>query len=247
MKKKDFIKEQIEGYKHTINAYNNSSVGCLVLFVIFLILFMVKFTFLVKIYLYGGGFFLLVYIWGNIKYVRFYESQIKTLWEKYFDEVDNEKFEMIQKQRTKLDKKFKVAGTSYNQENLDSLIKLLVTREDYIGDYMTFTNREIRDSLERIYKHSGCTTVDVRYVEEPENEYDPNAIKIYIHELFIGYVPQKINSEIKKYLNNTELTIKSSAQIVGGKYKEYSFTQDKVITGLQKYGVEVSIKAISKS
>lgn len=247
MKNKEFIKQQINTYNHNIKANKNNSIGCSGLFFIFLIFLIIKFSSLAKFYFWFVGFLLLVTLLDNHKYILFYEDQIKDLSEKYFAEVNYEKFVSIRKQRTKLDKTFKVAGTSHRLESLDSLIRLLVTREDYIGDFMTYTNKEIRESHERIYKYSGCTTDVVKYIEEPENEHDNNAIKVYIHDLWIGYVPKSINSELKKFLSENEYIINSSAQIVGGKYKEYSFVQDKVVTGNMNYGVQITFKAISKS
>ena len=68
-----------------------------------------------------------------------------------------------------------------------------------------YKNKEIiEDDLEvaefkdlRFYKHK------ISFLPEPTNDYDPNAIKVYITydevPIHIGYVPKKDNIEFKKF------------------------------------------------
>lgn len=42
----------------------------------------------------------------------------------------------------------------------------------------------------------------VRLVEEPDNQYDSNAIKVILNNQHVGYVPKEKTAEVKKILPN---------------------------------------------
>jgi len=55
-------------------------------------------------------------------------------------------------------------------------------------------------------------------VPEPDNPHDPNAIKVVVHGVHIGYVPAKKTKSIKKILDSNNV-IEIGCEIYGGPYK----------------------------
>ena len=100
--------------------------------------------------------------------------------------------------------------------------------------YRNLSSSEIREELEglsnKIFKYEDISTSDVELITEPDNQYDPNAIKILIANNFVGYVPAKIAKKINKYLVDDKYFNTASAEIVGGPYKEFDYIEDKVVT-----------------
>ena len=59
----------------------------------------------------------------------------------------------------------------------------------------------------------------IKFVKEPNNEYDKNAIKVMIKGMgTVGYVPKNINVFFAKILENNEIK-EVTATICGGEYK----------------------------
>ncbi|MCK1259856.1 HIRAN domain-containing protein [Streptococcus suis] len=100
--------------------------------------------------------------------------------------------------------------------------------------YRDLSSSEIREELEgfsdKIFKYEDMSTSDVELVAEPDNQYDPNAIKILILDNFVGYVPAKIAKKINKYIVDDQYFDTAYAEIVGGPYKEFDYAEDKVVT-----------------
>ena len=153
---------------------------------------------------------------------------------------------------------FNVAGvTKQNDKNKDIQKILrrsgkLYCEENLIELYGGYTNKDILEYVHEVSEFEDLQFNDdeISFVPEPTNEYDPNAIKVFIHygneEIHhIGYVPKKYTSELKDILDSkSALTI--TACYVGGKIKEsdYDLEKDKdvVVTNELTLGVAVEIK-----
>lgn len=106
----------------------------------------------------------------------------------------------------------KVAGTSYRQSAIKSL--------GFENDDYSLSKRDLEDSCseyEKIYQFEFFPS-NVQLVEEPENEYDPNAIKVVIDGVHVGYIKKGSCSHVKKLINENKI-LSISADISGGKYK----------------------------
>lgn len=152
---------------------------------------------------------------------------------------------------------FNVSGvTMLNDKNKD-IQKLLrkygksYCEENFIELYGGYTNKDILDYVFEVSEFEGLEFVneEISFVPEPTNEYDPNAIKVFIdfgndgvHH--IGYVPKKLTSTLNEILINQNI-INVVASYVGGKIKEteYDFEKDKdvVVTKELTLGVEIVI------
>ncbi|HFR3440244.1 TPA: HIRAN domain-containing protein [Streptococcus suis] len=57
----------------------------------------------------------------------------------------------------------------------------------------------------------GNRTDQVKLVREPTNPYDHLAIKVYLFDIFIGYIPRKGMKELRKLIQDESLTTKAVA------------------------------------
>lgn len=106
----------------------------------------------------------------------------------------------------------KVAGTSYH---LDAIMALAEDNPDY-----DMTQREIIDAgmeEERIYQYTFPDS-PVELVDDPDNEQDPNAIKVLVAGQHIGYIKRGSTGRIHK-LQRSGRVLGITAEIYGGRYK----------------------------
>lgn len=148
---------------------------------------------------------------------------------------------------------YKVVGISFHKEDLMELAE-----ENICYDY---TKKEILDELmynERIYQYDFYPN-KVELVPEPTNEYDPNAVKVMVDNIHIGYIKKGNCKHILNLIN--EKRIKSiTCDIYGGKYKilEYEGEDDIDFVDNPKlkdftlykdeteYGAKVTIKELKR-
>lgn len=113
----------------------------------------------------------------------------------------------------------KVAGTSYH---MDAIMALAQENPDY-----DLTKREIIDDDlvdERIYQYT-FTDGPVELVDDPENEHDPNAIKVLVAGQRIGYIKRGSTGRIHN-LQRAGRVLGVTAEIYGGKYKVVTCDED---------------------
>ena len=147
---------------------------------------------------------------------------------------------------------FKVAGVTFendSKKNVQTIIKSIVKeiRESNDKDYFYEgkSNAEIKellefDSDEKIFELNYETIDDISFVPEPDNKFDPNAIKVVSAEYgHLGYVPKAAIKAAKELLDKSNLNI--NCTITGGKYKYYDEDEDKVLTDSWDYGLEVDV------
>ena len=105
---------------------------------------------------------------------------------------------------------FRVAGVSYRQ---DDILELADENSDF-----SMTRREIIDAgmeNERIYQYE-FDPHRVELIPEPSNPYDPNAIKVVIDNVHVGYIKKGSTTRVRNLLNAGG---KVTAEIKGGPYK----------------------------
>ena len=125
----------------------------------------------------------------------------------------------------------RVAGTSFRQKEIESLgVK---------NDQYEYTKTELIDSLcedEKIYEYEFYPS-DTVLVEEPDNQHDPNAIKVVIDGVHVGYIKKGSCSHIKKLINDNKIEY-IDAEISGGKYKclysEFDYEKNKDVYRVEK-------------
>ena len=109
----------------------------------------------------------------------------------------------------------KVAGTSYRQEALQTLLAKGEKNPDY-----ALTKKEL---LKRWPE--GVTVYEYNFhpqkaelVPEPENPHDPKAIKVLVDGLHVGYIKAGSCGHIHKLLQENRIQ-SIEPKIIGGKYK----------------------------
>ena len=115
--------------------------------------------------------------------------------------------------------KFRVAGTSYRQEALE---KLVWENEDYNLSKNQLGEDNFVDERVYEYCYSGKST---ELVPEPDNEHDPNAIKVMVNGIHIGYIEAADTARVKELLDSGEID-SIRTEIEGGKYKYVTENDD---------------------
>lgn len=132
---------------------------------------------------------------------------------------------------------FKVAGISHYEKGI---IETLASEND---DY-DMTKKEIVDAYmtdESIYKYT-VDVDDVQLVPEPDNPYDPNAIKVIVDGVLIGHVPGRSTKRVKQILTQSPEII---CEIYGGPSKIVFEESDGTYTMKKRdhnFGAEVILK-----
>lgn len=123
----------------------------------------------------------------------------------------------------KTEKKFKVTGMQYYES--DFFEKLAYENDDY-----SMTARELWDSYdegERIYQYS-FNDVAAELIPEPDNEYDPNAVRVEVGGVKIGHIKKGACSQVKNLLESPDF-LGVRVEMGGGNYKTvYENEDDKV-------------------
>lgn len=107
---------------------------------------------------------------------------------------------------------FKVAGISSYMNNL---MELAYENDDYKK-----TKKQIVDDFmydEKIFQYDFLVS-KVELIPEPENEYDPNAVKVVVDDIHIGYIKKGSCSRVKNLLFSGRIAC-IDCSISGGKYK----------------------------
>lgn len=150
---------------------------------------------------------------------------------------------------------FRVTGVSYENETGKDIQKLLhkigreIAEEKGIELYSGLSNSEILEYYDEVSEFEDVEFGEyIVFKKDPNNEYDPNAIKVYIElddELHhIGHVPRKYNKKIGKLLDS-DLIDDIEATFTGGKIKkaDYDFEKDKDVVVIKELtlGVEITV------
>lgn len=135
---------------------------------------------------------------------------------------------------------FNIAGVT--KEGRQDIIKNIVSdwKECNADDvYEGMKNKEIKNLDDDVYEVNIEDWCDIELIPEPDNKYDPNAIKIISDFGNLGYVPADSTKKVKSIM---EKDYNLSWRLVGGKYKYYDEYEDKIITETLTYGIEINMR-----
>lgn len=135
---------------------------------------------------------------------------------------------------------FNIAGVT--KEGRQNIIKDIVNdwKEYNLDDiYEGLKNKEIKDLNDDVYEVDIEDWCDIELIPEPDNKYDPNAIKIISDFGELGYVPADSTEKVKSIM---EKKYDLNWRLVGGKYKYYDEYENKIITETLTYGIEVNMQ-----
>jgi len=118
--------------------------------------------------------------------------------------------------------KFQVAGVSHYS---DSIMKDIAYEND---DYLLSVKElsETYDVGDRVFEYS-FDDCNASLVPEPTNEHDPNAVRVEVKGILIGYVKRGSCSHVKNLLKSPDFD-HVKVEIGGGKYKRLYEDDDKL-------------------
>lgn len=118
-----------------------------------------------------------------------------------------------------------VVGLKYRLKNVQSLL-------DECDDYS-----DPDPELERIYKYN--TYYGPCVLEpEPTNKHDPNAVKVLVEDIHIGYIPSEKCNTVKKFFDKNPT---AHIEIYGGPYKEYDSMDERWNNGSTSLAAKIKI------
>ena len=106
---------------------------------------------------------------------------------------------------------FTVAGTSYRENNIQSLG---IFNSDFKLTKQEILKRSLQDA--KIYKFR-FSKMKVNLIDEPDNEYDQNAIKVMFNGIHVGYIKKGSQKRIKNILSEDKYNY--YGEVIGGPYK----------------------------
>lgn len=137
-------------------------------------------------------------------------------------------------------KTYKVAGVSYRLKNI---MELAVENEEYSYNRKQLIEEELTG--QRVWKYVFCTD-KVELVPEPDNPQDPNAIKVIIDGLHVGYIKTGSCAHMQKVLREGRIG-KIEAVVGGGPYKyvgcvDYTEDGDEVYGSMERDDVPYYVR-----
>ena len=116
------------------------------------------------------------------------------------------------------EKKYKVTGTSHYVNN----IMKLASKN---ADFKLSKKDMIDEGLEgyKVYEYD-FYGVKAKLEPEPDNPYDPNAVKVLIDDLHVGYIKSGSCKHILNIINQNRIE-KIDFEIGGGKYKYLGYDE----------------------
>lgn len=138
---------------------------------------------------------------------------------------------------------FMVAGYDHHQSELASLLK-------EPNDGYSLSGKAFAEEYDRVYEYA-TEWLDAQLTDEPENEFDENAIAVYAvsndyldnEAVKIGYIRRRDQDAVNKLR-----PCKAEVEIYGGKYKEAEYDDygefEKVISGETPYKADLYIESL---
>lgn len=147
--------------------------------------------------------------------------------------------ELQTKPRDELTRKetIRAAGISYRT---DAVLSLGVENDEYTYNKKQIIEEGLED--EKLWEYH-FPPYDVEFVFEPDNEYDPNAIAIYVEGEQIGYVERELTSHVRDLIESGKLK-SAYCQIVGGKYKIYDSVEESIERDEINFGARIILNIL---
>lgn len=116
-------------------------------------------------------------------------------------------------------KVFHVTGTAHYQ---DAFAGMLAENEDY--GLPAAELKEMLEPGEKVWQYEVDFST-VALVPEPENEYDPNAVRVELDGIKVGYIKKGSCTQVKNLLKSDKY-VRTTAETFGGKYKSLYVWED---------------------
>lgn len=125
---------------------------------------------------------------------------------------------------------FLLMGTNYHQEEAEIAADFLSNGVHYFGKDNKSLKSYMLETYKPVYKYNKLKTVDVHLLPEPSNPHDKNAVKVLVNNIFVGYLPAVIASQISSYIANPNYRYDTILIGRGGPYKTLNIETERVVT-----------------
>lgn len=125
---------------------------------------------------------------------------------------------------------FLLMGTNYHQEEAEIAADFLSKGVHYFGKDNKSLKSYMLETYKPVYKYNKLKTVDVQLLPEPSNPHDKNAVKVLVNNIFVGYLPAVIASQISSYIANPNYRYDAILTGRGGPYKTLNIETERVVS-----------------
>ena len=125
---------------------------------------------------------------------------------------------------------FLLMGTNYHKEEAEIAADFLSKGIHYFGKDNKSLKSYMLETYKPVYKYNKLKTVDVQLLPEPSNPHDKNAVKVLVNNIFVGYLPAVIASQISSYIANPNYRYDAILTGRGGPYKTLNIETERVVT-----------------
>lgn len=143
---------------------------------------------------------------------------------------------------------FLLMGTNYHKEEADIAADFLSEGVHYFGKDNKSLKSYMLETYKPVYKYNKLKTVDVQLLPEPSNPHDKNAVKVLVNNIFVGYLPAVIASQISSYIANPNYRYDAILTGRGGPYKTLNIETERVVTREKEltYYLDLTIWRLAK-
>ena len=125
---------------------------------------------------------------------------------------------------------FLLMGTNYHKEEAEAAADFLSKGIHYFGKDNKSLKSYMLETYKPVYKYNKLKTVDVHLLPEPTNPHDKNAVKVLVNNIFVGYLPATIASQISSYITNSNYRYDAILTGRGGPYKTLNIETERVVS-----------------
>lgn len=143
---------------------------------------------------------------------------------------------------------FLLMGTNYHQEEAEIAADFLSKGIHYFGKDNKSLKSYMLETYKPVYKYNKLKTVDVQLLPEPSNPHDKNAVKVLVNNIFVGYLPAVIASQISSYIANPNYRYDAILTGRGGPYKTLNIETERVVSREKEltYYLDLTIWRLAK-
>ena len=144
---------------------------------------------------------------------------------------------------------FNVSGISFREKEVRQLLKSM---SEYNSPYYGLTGKNLKDEIKEngiVYKYDGWVASSLSFESEPNNEFDSHAVKIFVDDIHIGYIPKKEAKRVFDLIeNNNQYKFIAQLSIVGGDSKIIDDDTNRIETiENDNIGFEIVLKVVKES
>ena len=148
--------------------------------------------------------------------------------------MDEWYIEKIMRRKNVFMREFSVAGVSRHQD--------LFTKYGYLNDDYFLSDKQLKEN--GIREHSipkyGFGNLDLSIKPDPDNEFDPNAIKVYLGGEHVGFIRSEDTEYIHDMMEEDRIA-DVDGRIIGGPAKRYDPISNQIKTVDQYFGIRLYV------